>query len=175
MSVVDQLPTGHVLRTLYREHEVILRLLSELSALEQRVTVAAELHPDDEPELRRLAQSLLDAEPHHAREEQVLFPELEACGIGGPPTVMRMEHESLRELKHELQQIATRTQEIPFIDLQQQLAATSQRLVEQLRSHIHKEDEILYPMALQQLEPSRWSEMKTKAEAIGPCSFTPEE
>jgi DUF438 domain-containing protein len=50
--------------------------------------------------LEGIAAHLLGAEPHHQREEQVLFAELENRGLFGQPRVMRMEHEDLRIRKH---------------------------------------------------------------------------
>ena len=46
-----------------------------------------------------IAKHLLGAKAHRQREEQVLFPELEKRGVFGPPQVMRMEHEDLRNQK----------------------------------------------------------------------------
>ncbi len=45
-----------------------------------------------------------------------------------------------------------------------------------LRDHIFKENNILYPMAVQViLEPEKWADMKLKCDEIGYCCFTPSE
>jgi hypothetical protein len=42
-----------------------------------------------------------------------------------------------------------------------------------LKDHIYKEDNILYPTALDTLEPEEWSEVLEEFERIGYCCFTP--
>jgi hypothetical protein len=45
-----------------------------------------------------------------------------------------------------------------------------------LRAHIEKENNILYPMALQCItDDKKWEEMKIKCDDIGYCCFCPTE
>jgi uncharacterized protein (DUF2249 family) len=46
-------------------------------------------------------------------------------------------------------------------------------IVPNLRAHISKENNILYPTALKSLEEKQWEAMKEKFDAIGYCCFTP--
>jgi len=47
-------------------------------------------------------------------------------------------------------------------------------LCDTLRQHIHKENHILYPMAIQAItEDSQWDKMKIKCDKIGYCCFCP--
>jgi len=47
-------------------------------------------------------------------------------------------------------------------------------LCDTLRQHIHKENHILYPMAIRTItEDSEWDKMKIKCDEIGYCCFCP--
>ena len=47
-------------------------------------------------------------------------------------------------------------------------------LCSMLRQHIDKENNILYPMALQSItEVTQWEEMKVRCDEIGYCCFCP--
>ncbi|MEE9464707.1 MAG: hemerythrin domain-containing protein, partial [Candidatus Neomarinimicrobiota bacterium] len=120
------------------------------------------------------AQNLVDAEKHHAREEQVLFPEMESRGVSGPTNVMRQEHDFLRPLKQRLLgQAGSGPGDRPFDQLKQAISDTAGRLVPNLAAHIQKEDGVLYPMALQVIDdPAVWEDMKKRCDEIGYCPFT---
>ena len=45
----------------------------------------------------------------------------------------------------------------------------------ELPKHIEKEDNILYPMALEVIPENEWPEIKKKCDRIGYCCFTPEQ
>lgn len=95
------------------------------------------------------------AEPHHHKEEQVLFPALEKKGIpneGGPIGVMLMEHDQKRGYVKEL---ASGNIE------------AAMKIVSLLREHISKENDILYPMAEQVLTKEELSGMAHKCEELG--------
>jgi DUF438 domain-containing protein len=117
---------------------------------------------------------LLDAEPHHQREEQALFPELERRGVTGPPRIMRLEHVELRQRKHALQELAQAAETMPYADFKERLNEVATYLVFNLRDHIFKEDNILYPTAAQTIGDSAAREaIKARGDEIGYCCFTP--
>ena len=170
------LPVGHLIDTLQKEHEKILFFLDKLEALNQKIQKMEEYRAEDKEwqELKHITEHLIGAEPHHQREEQILFPELEKCGVFGPPQVMRQEHEELRKHKHELERLANEAGALDFNDLKKQLDANTQFLIFNLRDHIFKENNILYPTALEVITESEiWQEMKIAADKIGYCCFTP--
>ena len=113
---------------------------------------------------------LVGVEPHHQREEQVLFPALRDRGLEGPPTMMEIEHVELRTLKHAIVEDCTKLlAEGP--GRWSELRHTAQSLVGMLREHIWKEDTILYPMALRLIsDPADWSELKQRCDEVGYCS-----
>jgi DUF438 domain-containing protein len=120
------------------------------------------------------AVEIIGAEPHHQREENVLFPELEKRGVTGPTRIMRMEHESLRAKKHEIKRLAEEVENVNFAEFKAQLDEAAKYLIFNLRDHIYKENHILYPSSVQTLKDSSlWGEMKKACDEIGYCSFTP--
>lgn len=160
------LPDDHPIATMLDEHQAILARLERLGAL-----TASPVPPRraELQELGQLAELLIAAEPHHQREEQVLFPALEERGVHGPPEVMAAEHVTLRGLKHALQAMAARSlagDGGPWGEF----CATAEALCVMLREHIAKEDGILYPLALRVIrEPATWAELRARCDAIGYC------
>ena len=51
----------------------------------------ADARVDFKKKANGLVSEVLGAEPHHQREEEVLFPAIEELGIAGPPNMMRTE------------------------------------------------------------------------------------
>jgi len=171
MHYIQQLWPDHVIRTMVEEHEVILANLKRLRQLVGEICQEDRLV--DLTLLKTIAGNLLAAEPHHQREENVLFLELEELGIEGPPTVMRMEHVELRKLKHDFAELSEQADELELEAFKSRLKRTALSLVGMLEEHIEKENQILYPCALAEIEEDTWKTMQTACEAIGPCDFKP--
>lgn len=170
------LPEGHVLKTFYLEHEIILQTLDEISDLNLKIQNIPNFDSDvlEMSKLQSLATRLTDSEPHHQREEKALFPIMIERGMEGPPTVMLMEHVTIRELKHKLKDISVNYTNLSLEDVKAKINKFSNELYQMLGSHIQKENTILYPMALQGIpEESVWQEMRKKCDEIGYCRFTP--
>lgn len=170
-----KLKPGHPLHTLFAEHDVILGFLDKLTdvvnRLEQNGGTGA-----DVKELQELSQSLLDAEKHHEREEDALFPVIESRGITGPTRIMRMEHDELRAKKKELRSLAQDPQLLLNRELRRKALETASFITRELREHIIKENSILYPSAFQELQGEEiWEAIKEKSDHIGYCPFTPKQ
>ncbi len=169
-SFLEQLPHEHLLRDLMAEHDQLLARLDELDERIEEYRDAAGTPGGREiaVRIRTIADELVHAEPHHQREEQVLFPELEARGVVMPPRIMRREHEELRAWKQKLLAAAS----VPHPD-SEAVAEPAGTLAAMLRDHIHKENEVLYPMALEMIpERSTWERMRATAMTFGPCCKT---
>lgn len=176
VKLKKRIEPGHMLETLIVEHDKIKDFLTELEALNFKVQKLTSF--DEDPELFdqmvKLANNILDAEKHHKREEDVLFPELEKRNITGPTRIMRMEHDDLRAKKKLLKETAQNASTLGFTDCKAKLDEVSKYIVFQLRDHIYKENYILYPTAVDAIkEQSLWDEMKEKCDGIGYCPFTP--
>lgn len=168
----SSLPDEHPVATLLDEHQMIL---GHLAQLEELVSDGCDARPARAAleQLERLASHLIGVEPHHQREEQVLFPALQECGVHGPPEVMTSEHVRLRALKHALADLLRR-QLAGEEKLWAETRATAETLIGMLREHIAKEDGVLYPLALRVLrEPAVWAELRARCDAIGYCCSRP--
>jgi DUF438 domain-containing protein len=171
----ESLEPGHVIHTMICEHEKILELLEEIAQASREIS-RLERFPSDGSvleQLRRATALLIGAEPHHKREEDVLFPELERQGVFGPPLMMREEHKELRSMKARLGDLAGSVSEKNFQQFKGQLEPVSRRLVTFLQDHIEKENHVLYPMAVQVISAEEWAQMRLECDRIGYCSFTP--
>jgi DUF438 domain-containing protein len=170
------LPPGHVVGTLIHEHDAILGFLDMLWQGNQAIQRLS-AYPGPTPEFQKLAhiaEHLVETERHHQREEDVLFPELEKRGLQGPPMVMREEHKQLRPRKRQLQELVTNVDGQDFGEFKRRLGELVGFIVPTLREHIYKENNILYPAALQVIEDERvWQRLKSECDAIGYCCFTP--
>ena len=89
-------------------------------------------------------------ELHLAREEEVLFPAIEAAtGMrGGPTAVMRLEHNQMRELLAQMKPALEGHNDTKFLGL-------SETLMILIQQHNLKEEQILYPMADQVLSSQK--------------------
>lgn len=166
---------GHVIHTFIDEHEIILGFLDELEKLNQTIQKVEKYNPREEfDKLIDVAKHLVEAESHYKREEEVLFPELEKGGVFGPPQMMRLEHKDLRERKKELLELTKNLEKRDFKEFKVKLEEAIKFIVFTLREHIFKENNILYPMALEAIkEEKTWGRMKKECDKIGYCCFTP--
>jgi uncharacterized protein len=177
---LDKLKLGlepdHVLATMIDEHAEILKRLTMLEEINSRIQKMNNFDKgaSEFKYLFNVIVEVIGAEPHHQREENVLFPELEKRGVTGPTRVMRMEHDMLRAKKHEIKKLAEEVEIMNFSEFKAQLDAASKFLIFNLRDHIYKENHVLYPSSVQTLKDlNLWSEMKKACDEIGYCSFTP--
>ena len=167
-----------MIHILVREHNAILDYLGRLHGLNRAVQRMATYSGEREEfdNLTSVTEHLLGAEPHHQREEQILYPEMERRSASGPPQIMRLEHEELRARKRELKELVAKVDDTDFATSKERLQSVSDSIVLVLRDHILKENNILYPVALDLIRDDElWKRMKRRGDEIGYCSFTPAE
>ena len=167
----------HPIHTFMEEHVVILDNLKELRSLVERLK-GINSFESMEPNLEKLADiahHLVEAESHHQREEDSLFPRLEKHDITEPPAIMKMDHVEFRKRKKELYQLARNPRDYDFDEFQKKIIELGEYLSRELESHIFKEDNILYQIGLQVLSPEEWEAAKKECDKIGYCCFTPED
>ena len=102
------------------------------------------------------------AEPHHQKEEQVLFPALEKKGIpneGGPIGMMLLEHAAKREYLVKMREALRENNET-------KLKENTQSMISLLREHIYKENNILYPCAEDALTQEELASLASQCEKI---------
>jgi DUF438 domain-containing protein len=167
-ATLDQ---SHPIQILMGEHEVLLQKIETLRGiLEKQV---GNYSGDELSKLDDVMRHLIEAESHHKREEEALFPELEGRGVTGPPKVMRMEHEEFRAHRRALKELLDNREKFSYEHLLNGLREHGGYIVRNLENHIFKENNILYPTALQVLKEDDWVRVRGKFDETGYCSFTP--
>ncbi|MEM1539124.1 MAG: DUF438 domain-containing protein [Candidatus Bathyarchaeia archaeon] len=161
---------------LLKEHDALQGLLEKLAALVDKVQKAENLSAISEEiqQLKEIASDFLDAEKHYLREENVLFPMLEKHGITEPPAMMWMEHNQLREKKKQLHSLVENHEKIGFQEFKGHLVEIAGSINSLLSSHIFKENNILFPAALNVVTEQEWHDVRREFDEIGYCCFTPE-
>jgi len=161
------LEEGHPIRTMISEHEKILNFLDKLDDIV--ASLERGISGSESESLKELAWFLVDTEKHHEREEKALFPEMEKKGVTGPTRIMRMEHDELLPAKKRLLELSKE----PGKD-KEEIIVIINLLSAKLRDHIFKENNILYPVALQAIgSKEEWDKIKIACDEIGYCCFTP--
>ena len=152
---------------LRKEHEGILLMLRILEAVSQKIQQGDRIDPDNLDKIVEFLSVFAD-KCHHGKEEDFLFPTLEASGIprkGGPIGVMLEEHEMGRSLIAKLKESAnlyrSGNEKSPG-----SFASTADGYIELLRQHISKENNVLFPMADRMLDPSKDAELFTSFEKL---------
>ena len=173
-TMIEKLPEGHIIKTMVQEHEQILGVLDDLTQVSNKLSDTDPVQVEKlMSKCNQLAVKLIMAEPHHKREEDVLFIEMEKHGIIGPTQVMRSEHDEMRKLKHQLKE-KTASNDTTWNLKVSDITWLIDQLCNTLRSHIEKENTILYPLALRAItDDLTWKEMKLKCDQIGYCCFCP--
>jgi hemerythrin-like domain-containing protein len=143
-------PTG-ILR---EEHEHILVMLDVVGAVCDRLERGEKVDAAHLAQIIDFIRGFADG-CHHAKEEHVLFPALEAAGIpreGGPIGVMLHEHVLGRNF--------VKNMDASLAGIGKGDAAAARSFVENARgyaqllaNHIHKENNVLFVMADQHLSP----------------------
>ncbi|NLP33794.1 MAG: DUF438 domain-containing protein [Clostridiales bacterium] len=175
-KVKNNIDEGHVIDTLINEHEKLKEFLTNLEDINSAIQLmkSKEENTDIFKRLVETSTLIIDAENHHLREENVLFPELEKRGITGPTRIMRMEHDELRLRKKTLKDAALNVETMDFKEFKSVVDEAAKYIIFNLRDHIYKENHILYPTAIERIEGAEiWKDMKERCDKVGYCSFTP--
>jgi DUF438 domain-containing protein len=167
----------HPVHTFMEEHKIILSSLNELSLLIERLKAIDrfETMRENLKKLKDIAHHLVEAESHHDREELCLFPRLEKHDISEPSRIMKMDHLEFKKRKQELYKLVYNHEDYDFGEFKEKVVELGGYLTRQLESHIFKEDNILYQIALQVLSREEWDDVKKEADKIGYCCFTPKD
>lgn len=148
---------------LKREHQVILRVLNVLEGLIGPPGAEQPLELEPLGDCVEFFRSFADA-CHHAKEEDLLFPVLERCGVpnqGGPIGVMLHEHELGRAL---VARMAVALERLGTGDLaaEPELRRAGYDYLDLLRQHIFKEDNVLFMMGDQVMSEGDQTELTAR-------------
>lgn len=175
MELLNLEDKGHPVNILMEEHKKLLEFADKLKDSAKKIKDASEITDNDTKVLDHLVKHFKESESHYQREENVLFPSLEKHGITDPPAVMWSEHQKIREIKKSLYELVEGQESLPLIDFSMKLEKIANSLQEMLSSHFDKENNTLFPMALQVITPEEFVEIRQQFDEIGYCCFSPEE
>jgi len=173
LSALKPVPDGHPVDVFRKENEEIRNVTNAIFAL-----ISDILHSSSESvreqviKLRGLYNNLYDVDKHYQRKEYLLFPYLEKLEITGPPKVMWGKHDEIRELikgSIEVLQVDSLTRE----ELEAAAEMVLKPAARSAQEMITKEEEILFPMALDTLNESDWYEISRQSIEIGFCLYDP--
>ena len=174
LSALKPVPDGHPVHVFRRENEEILKTTNAIFALLSDI-----IHGSDENlnekvlNLRGLFNNLYDVDKHYQRKEYLVFPYLEKLEITGPPKVMWGKHDEIRD------QIKGSIEVLQVDNLsREELEAAADLVLKPAargaQEMITKEEEILFPMALDALTEAQWYEISRQSIEIGFCLYDPE-
>jgi hemerythrin-like domain-containing protein len=158
MSATDDLRT---------DHRAIERMLAILEAAAQRLEQGERVQPDVFRQGVDFVRNFADR-CHHAKEEENLFPRMEARGVprdGGPIGVMLFEHEEGRAYVGAIAG-AIDAYEADGRSAALTIAENARGYADLLRGHIAKEDNVLFPMADRVLSAADQAELDERFEQI---------
>jgi hemerythrin-like domain-containing protein len=145
-----------VTQELKNEHRGVELMLRILTAVSERLGRGEALQIQHMEGIMEFLTIFVD-KCHHGKEEEFLFPALEAAGVpreGGPIGVLLNEHEQGRQLVARLKGfVAGYRSGDPQAGAGIQRAA--KEYVDLLNQHIAKEDNVLFPMADAKLDAAR--------------------
>lgn len=159
-------------RVLVDEHATIEKVLDVLERLTQQVRTGGSFPREPLGRCVEFFRFFADA-CHHAKEEDLLFPVLEQRGIpreGGPIGVMIYEHQLARELTRRMG-AALEAFDRGEADAPQALLKAADDYLTLLRAHIGKENNVLFPMGDQFMNPQDRQTLCQKFCEVGCRSF----
>jgi hemerythrin-like domain-containing protein len=158
MSATDELRT---------EHRAIERMLAVLETAAQRLEQGERVRPDLLRQSVDFVRNFADG-CHHAKEEENLFPRMEARGVprqGGPIGVMLFEHDEGRAFVGAIA-AAIDAYESDGLSAAGVIVENARGYVDLLRQHIMKEENVLFPMADRVLSAADQAELEQRFEQI---------
>ena len=152
---------------LIKEHDSILEMLDVLGKVCDKLEAAEAVVPEHLEEILSFLQGFADR-CHHGKEEDLLFPAMEASGIpreGGPVGVMLIEHVQGRELiQRMVAAVASLKNAEP--NAPAQFVDAGRGYVRLLSQHIEKENNVLFRMADMRISESKQQELETQFDVV---------
>ena len=174
LSSSKKVPDGHPVDVMKKENAEIKKVTSQISQLIMTIDFDRKIDlKENVLKLHSLFNSLWDVDKHYQRKEYLLFPYLEKQGITGPPKVMWGKHDEIRELIRGSIEIL-KTDKLTREDLLASSEIILLPAIKGVNEMIPKEEEILFPMALDKLTEKDWYDISRQSLEIGFCLYDPE-
>jgi DUF438 domain-containing protein len=174
LSAAKKIPEGHPVDVMVKENDELKKVTTAIRDLLNKI----EKIGDREIEknilgLRALFNQLFDVDKHYQRKEYLIFPYLENKGITGPPKVMWGKHDEIREqIKGGIELL-----KVDGISAKELLASAELILLPAVKAvdeMVTKEEEILFPMAMDNINDADWYQIAKQSLEIGYCLYDPQ-
>jgi DUF438 domain-containing protein len=142
-----------------REIEKLTGRLKEVAA-ESRTDSGAALQ-----ELHKVLEQLKAVETHYVRKEQLLFPYLERQGFTGPSKVMWGKDNEIRDMLKSAHSALSSAKSKD--DLAAFLENNISPLIAEVEGMVFKEENILFPAAMEKLSAAEWVEILKESDDVG--------
>lgn len=173
LSAVAPISENHPIDVMVRENLELKKVAKQAKeSLESIILLKTDDIQGEILKLRAHFNALYDVDKHYLRKEYLLFPFMEQHGITGPPKVMWGKHDQIRELiKGAIEILA-----IPEVSVDELSASADLVIIpaiQQVVDMTSKEEEILFPMALEVLTEKQWYDIQRQALEFGYCLYDP--
>jgi uncharacterized protein len=171
----DPITPGHPVDTFRKENEAIREGVAgfreAMSEVLQGEDVQA-VDPVAAGNVQRIYNDMMDLDKHYARKENLLFPFLEKHNITGPSKVMWAKDDEIRGKLKSLGALVVR-HDATVADWREAQGTTVEPALESVEEMVHKEENILLPMALDSLTEVEWGEIWSASPEVGYCLVEP--
>jgi DUF438 domain-containing protein len=156
---------GHPVHTFLAENAACGPVLATLVKSVEAIKADSSL--DSLAHAREALAHLRQYEKHYLRKENLLFPYLEKHGFSGPSSVMWAIHDDVRAAWKELDALllaGPQGDPAGFGDRAEEIASLLRSTIQEM---FYKEENILFPTALQNLSHQEWVEIRQGEAEIG--------
>lgn len=167
-----EIPAGHPVDTFKKENRELEKLVDRIEEKLDKQDFSIE--NASIMSIITDLNAIMDVDKHYRRKENLLFPFLEKKGITGPPTVMWGKHNETRAfLKTAIETLRTT---IGQTGITPELVRDSVKVaLKAITDMIMKEEEILFPMTMDELTDAEWYQIYLQTNEIGYCLYDPQE
>jgi len=173
-SAAQQIPEGHPVDVFLQENKELVAVARKAGDLLSRIS---EVEDEDFMEyvlqLQGYFNELMDVDKHYQRKEYLVFPYLEKNEITGPPKVMWGKHDEIRDQLKGCIEIL-RTSDLSKQDLADSLDLLFIPALKAVTDMVQKEEEILFPMAMDLLTTEEWWNIHKQTLEIGFTLYDPQ-
>jgi len=112
---------------------------------------------------------LWDIDKHYSRKENLIFPYLEKYNITAPPKVMWGVDDEIRAMIKDI-----KLSLMDYKGNKDEIVEKTNKAIHEIKEMIFKEENILFPMALDTLTEDEWISIYDDSDEIGFCLIEPE-
>jgi DUF438 domain-containing protein len=169
-----EIPEGHPVDVFKQENRELRKVTGKTrDLLDSVMKVPEETFQNFRNVLLSCFNDLMDVDKHYQRKEYLVFPYMEKKDITGPPKVMWGKHDEIREqLKGCIALL--KESELTKNDLLESLNLIFYPVVKALDDMVQKEEEILFPVAMDVISEEDWWNIHQQTLEFGFTLYDPQ-